>query len=73
MERKGVMGIEVGGRWRSTGLSKIKFKNERKRRHGRYLLNAAREYAIAAKRKDGSSGAASEVRHLYSRDRDGPK
>jgi hypothetical protein len=65
------MGIDVGGHWKSTGIGKVMSKNKRKRAHGRYLLNAASAYKKAAKRKDGSSGAASPVRHIYNRERDG--
>jgi hypothetical protein len=36
----------------------------------RYQLEAAGNYKKAIKRRDGLSGAASEVRHVYSRDRD---
>jgi hypothetical protein len=65
------MGMEVAGGWRSAGRGKVMAKTAHKRAHGRYLLKASREYAKATKRKDGSSGAASPVRHVYSRDRDG--
>jgi hypothetical protein len=65
------MGFEVAGHWKSTGRSMIMSKDKRKWQHGRYLLNAAREYARALKRREGSSGAASPVRHIYNRHRDG--
>jgi hypothetical protein len=65
------MGVEVPGNWKSAGIGKLMSKSKRKRQHGRYLLNAASEYAKAMKRQDGSSGAASPVRHIYNRDRDG--
>ena len=64
-------GVEVPGNWRSAGIGKLMSKSKRKRHHGRYLLNAASEYAKAMKRRDGSRGAASPVRHIYKRDRDG--
>jgi len=65
--------IWVPGDWRSTGLGKVMSKSKHKRAHGRYLLNAAKEYKRAMRRRDGSSGAASPVRHVYNRDRDGPQ
>jgi hypothetical protein len=64
------MQIKIPRRWRSTGIVKVRSRNERTRRHGRYLLDAEREYAKAVRRRDGSSGAASSVRHIYNRDRD---
>jgi hypothetical protein len=67
------MALESPGKFRGIAVSKLMSKNPRKRRLGRYLLDAASEYAKAVKRKDGSSGAASPVRHIYNRDRDGPR
>jgi len=53
---------------RHAGLGLVRSKKARKRWHGRYLLNAAREDRKAIKRRDGSAGAASPVRHIYNRD-----
>jgi hypothetical protein len=64
-------GVEVPGNWKSAGIGKLMSKSKRKRQFGHYLLNAASEYAKAMKRRDGSRGAASPVRHIYNRDRDG--
>lgn len=66
--------IKKGGprHWYMLGRGKVMAKSEDKRLLGRYLLNATREYTKAAKRRDGSIGAASKVRHVYNRDRDGP-
>jgi hypothetical protein len=47
-------------------------KSPRKRALRRYLLEAAGNYKKARQRRYGSSGAASAVRHVYNRDRDGP-
>lgn len=58
------MGFEVAGHWKSTGRGMVISKSKRNRRHGRYLLKAAKEYAKAMKRRDGSSGPASEVRRI---------
>jgi hypothetical protein len=35
------------------------------------LLQAAADYKVAMKRRDGSQGAASPVRHIFNRGRDG--
>jgi hypothetical protein len=61
------MQIKVPGQWRSSGLGKVMSKKPAKRRHGRYLLKAASAYKWAVERRDGSSGAASPVRHVQSR------
>jgi hypothetical protein len=63
--------ITVPGQWRSAGMGKIMSNKPAKRAHGRYLLDAATAYKKAVKRRDGSSGAASKVRHIYNRERDG--
>ena len=63
------MQIKVPGQWRSSGLGKVMSKKPAKRRHG--LLKAASAYKRAVERRDGSSGAASPVRHVYNRERDG--
>jgi hypothetical protein len=65
------VGLESPGKFRCVAVSKLMSKSKRKRQFGRYLLNAASEYAKAMKRRDGSRGAASPVRHIYNRDRDG--
>jgi hypothetical protein len=39
--------------------------------HDLYLLQSAADYRTGRKRRDGSQGAASPVRHIYNRDRDG--
>jgi hypothetical protein len=61
------------GDMRSFALGKLRSKSERKRQYGRYLLDAMTAYTKAKKRREGSSGAASPVRHVYNRDRDEPR
>jgi hypothetical protein len=65
------MSIKVAGGWKSAGRGKVMSKSKRKRAHGRYLLNASREYAKAMERRDGLAGGAPPVRHIYNRERDG--
>ena len=63
MQMKGVPLAPKKGTWP---------KSEHKRAMRRYQLDAASNYKKALQRRDGSSGAASPMRHVYNRDRDGP-
>jgi hypothetical protein len=59
MQMKSVRLAPKKGRWP---------KSKRKQALRRYQLDAAGNYKKAMQRRDGSSGAASEVRHVYNRD-----
>jgi hypothetical protein len=48
-----------------------KMMSRRARARDLYLLQAAADYKVAMKRRDGSQGAASPVRHIFNRGRDG--
>jgi hypothetical protein len=62
------MSIKVDGQ-RRDAASKMMSRIARER--DLYLLQSAADYRSARRRRDGTQGAASPVRDIYNRDRDG--